>query len=751
MKLDPDPAIDGVASISFEDLKGRYDGLASTPEEWRRIFAEATQSIQDFTQRYNAIEVIAKTATQALAGASAKNKAMSEGNYSVVNNPLTEVTDVELVQALALRHPLRNTQVPSAPSKLARFFPLPEKSIAAFLRMQPSLTEGMTDRQAVIHKVRMQTIYYRNSFQKDDCESVVKDILRRVDKKVSAKKPSTNYAKIFENLFAISHRAMNQLDQFRERIARAYEAKTPADVYPEIEFFCSISSTAKRAWALCKNKCNTLDELRWGAFQLSELCNSWAYTLNKTQLLETFGNETLLALERMSLRFGDLAQNNPEHFYLNNPIWRRPLIDIGDSFFFPIPTLIYGFPFQIFEHLIANDRPTQKAYFKARDEFLEEGVERLIKTAMPSARVYRNVEWRKDSEPVLFENDVVALIGNTIFLFEAKAGRLDQVARRGAEQSLIGNFKELFVEPALQAARLEEYINSKKRDARLWVKGTQQPVDLDLATPKVVHRFSICIENYAALSSAKHNVRVMGALAEDDPWSPVLSVGELMMLWRHLDTEISFFHYLTRRATLESVVEFEGDEQDLLSLYLTNGFRIDAEKMKGRRLQFFDFDRVVRVEKTPSEDRARFQIIGVPLSWYWTEVVKEIYQNTSMRHRFDIIQVILNLPVESLSGIEDVGRRWKTATSGRKEGDILFAKVEIGLRTFVVAYYLTKQIFTEDSWRERSRAVVREVSAGLFGGSDCVSFLRWKKSKHKTFDGVSFHRMMAVDVATPAS
>jgi hypothetical protein len=50
---------------------------------------------------------------------------------------------------------------------------------------------------------------------------------------------------------------------------------------------------------------------------------------------------------------------------------------------------------------------------------------------------------------------VVALIGNTIFLFEAKSGRLDEVARRGGELSLLRNFEELFVEPGQQARRLE--------------------------------------------------------------------------------------------------------------------------------------------------------------------------------------------------------------------------------------------------------------------------------------------------------
>jgi len=45
------------------------------------------------------------------------------------------------------------------------------------------------------------------------------------------------------------------------------------------------------------------------------------------------------------------------------------------------------------------------------------------------------------------EHDVVAVLGNQLFVFEAKAGKLSAASRRGGEKSLIRHFKELFVEP----------------------------------------------------------------------------------------------------------------------------------------------------------------------------------------------------------------------------------------------------------------------------------------------------------------
>ena len=61
---------------------------------------------------------------------------------------------------------------------------------------------------------------------------------------------------------------------------------------------------------------------------------------------------------------------------------------------------------------------------------------------------------------------------------------------------------------------VESYLNTKGKDAHLWVKNTEEAVHLDLDKPKIVHKFSICIEHFAALTSAKHNLKVLGAIKD---------------------------------------------------------------------------------------------------------------------------------------------------------------------------------------------------------------------------------------------
>lgn len=235
---------------------------------------------------------------------------------------------------------------------------------------------------------------------------------------------------------------------------------------------------------------------------------------------------------------------------------------------------------------------------------------------------------------------------------------------------------------------------------------------------------------------------MLGAIKDENAWAPVLSLGELMLIWRYLDTEVSFFHYLTRRATLEELVDFEGDEQDILSMYLINGLCIDPEKVQGRKLRFLNFDGIVRTGKTPRRDRTEFEIFGIPLSYYWRSTLEEIYRDASLRHRFDILQVVLNQDPHTFAGIAQHLQKWKCGLISERKGDLLLVRNTIGKRVFVLAYHLTKRPMTAEEWAEHARSIARDAAAAIFEASDCAVILRIKKSKENTYDALSFHRLL---------
>jgi len=718
-----------------------FAALADTPDGWRSIFNTSIQNVRKFLQIHDGFAIIAKCTNQAMAVEAWRKE--NPRWFLEKHEPyeLIEPADLEIMQALALMQTSPPKAVPASPGSMHRLLPEIPKCAFAFAHMQPIRYKENPERERIIRRLRLQTMRYRNIFVKEDCETVFRSILQQIDD-LALKELGVKLSEIFSILIAVASMVEIRLNEYADKVRDGLQAKSESDALRSIDFFCSISPIASRAWSKCKKHCHAVEDFRWAAFQLSELCHTWPYMLDKASIRHLYGNDTIEFFEKLSIRPGELASADPEHFFMNNPVWRRPFVEVDElTLFLPLPNLFYGFPFQIFEQLIAGRPVLERAYSDARACFLEDAIETHIATAMPNAKTYQKVMWRDDESGILYENDVVALIGNTIFLFEAKSGKLDDVARRGGELSLLRNFKELFVEPAEQALRLERYLDKNGKDAKLWIKDTNEPLVLNLEKPKIVHKFSICIEHFAALTSARHNLRIFGAIGEEDAWAPVLSLGELMLIWRYLDTEVSFFHYLTRRSTLEEVVDFEGDEQDILSIYLTNGLSIDAEKAEGRQLQFVNIDGIVRTGKTPRADRTEFEILGIPLSQYWRSTLEEIYRDASLRHRFDILQVVLNQHPHVLAGIEQQLRKWKRGLMSKKRGDIIVVRNTIGRRVFVLAYHLTKHPMSEGEWAERARTIAHNAAAALFDASDCAVVLRIKKSKESTYDGVSFHRL----------
>lgn len=731
-----------VDEADLSKLEHPFAALADKPEEWRVIFGKSLQTIRVFLAAHDGVEVLAKCVHQAMVGAASRK----ENPRWVLNKyepfELIEPAELEVVQALSLMQVSSRKSIPASPGSMHRFLPEIPKCTYAFSRMQPLRHADNPEREHLIGKIRMQTMLHRNLFVKEDRETVVRSIFRLIDD-LTIRELGFAFSEMFSALIALAARIEQRLNEHLDRGRDGLLAESEADALISIEFFCTISPVARRAWAKCKKHCTTLDDFRWGAFQLSELCHAWPYMLDKAELRSMFGEAAVAFFERISLRPGELALANPEHFFMNNPVWRRPFVALDEhTLFLPLPNLFYGFPFQIFEQFLAGLPALEQAYSDARAKFLEDMIETHVSSGMPSARTYQKVMWRDDTTRTLYENDVVALVGNTIFLFEAKSGKLDDVARRGGELSLMRNFKELFVEPGEQARRLENYLNTKGKDARLWIKDTDETVHLDLDKQKVVHKFSICIEHFAALTSAKHNLKVLGTIRDENAWAPVLSIGELMLIWRYLDTEVSFFHYLTRRATLEESVDFEGDEQDILSMYLINGLCIDAEKVRGRQLRFLNIDGVVRTGKMPRRDRTEFEIFGIPLNYYWRSTLEEIYRDASLRHRFDILQVVLNQDPHVLAGIAQHVQKWKRGLASEKRGDLLLVRNTVGKRVFVLAYHLTKRPMMAEEWAERARSIARDAAATIFEASDCAVILRIKKSKENTYDALSFHRLM---------
>lgn len=119
-----------------------------------------------------------------------------------------------------------------------------------------------------------------------------------------------------------------------------------------------------------------------------------------------------------------------------------------------------------------------------------------------------------------------------------------------------------------------------------------------------------------------------------------------------------------------------------------------------------------------------------------------------MRHRFDILQVVLNQQPEALAGIEHRARKWKNGLG--KKGDLMLSRSTIGKRTFVLAYHLSRDAFDAAEWQHRSRTIAHDSAGAILGASDCAVIVRFKKSREWTYDALSFHRLLQVTPRTPS-
>jgi hypothetical protein len=103
-----------------------------------------------------------------------------------------------------------------------------------------------------------------------------------------------------------------------------------------------------------------LKQARYFLLSYSDRWLSDIYTLTFTEFLNSYPvsvDEAALktTLDKWAFSFGDLASENPEHFFLGNPVWRRPLIRLeSDRYFMPLPGLFLSFALELMEDVIRS-------------------------------------------------------------------------------------------------------------------------------------------------------------------------------------------------------------------------------------------------------------------------------------------------------------------------------------------------------------------------------------------------------------
>lgn len=267
---------------------------------------------------------------------------------------------------------------------------------------------------------------------------------------------------------------------------------------------------------------------------------------------------------------GDLENHNIDYFYLSNPVWSKPLINLGSgNFFCVLPQVFFSFIIPTIENMlkpIVGSRLSDK-----RANYLEEKVRDIICKRFPKANTVSSLKWNHDGKE--FETDVITFIDSHVLIVEAKSGKITEPALRGATDRIKRHIEEILIEPNIQSKRLKEKLEMLIKDPSLNDPLRELlPVDLKKIT-KVI-RVSVSLEDFGAIQSNIKQLIETGWLPKNFEACPTINIADFETLFDFLEHPVQIIHYLVRRQYVEENIGYMADELDLMGLYCQTLFNM---------------------------------------------------------------------------------------------------------------------------------------------------------------------------------
>ena len=298
---------------------------------------------------------------------------------------------------------------------------------------------------------------------------------------------------------------------------------------------------------------------------LNELVSCYPSSIERTKLEQI--------VRSWSLDFGSLALADPEHFFLDNPVWSKPIIYVGaDRFFFPIPGLVQSFGQELIENVIRTDPQLWDRYqSKIRPKYLEKFTADLFSSAVPSAKVLTGVHWIDPKSSQNYETDVLIVIDGHVLVIECKAGRLSDRARRGDSVRLAKDLGRLIEEPTLQGQRFANLLSTSKGPIEVEDSHHVKHI-IDPSRLLRISRINVTLDCLGPVGIQARLLRELGVVSGELKPAATFHLHELEDCVEILDQPAFLFHYLHRRAELEAANDLLASEGGLLAFYLATGF-----------------------------------------------------------------------------------------------------------------------------------------------------------------------------------
>jgi hypothetical protein len=281
---------------------------------------------------------------------------------------------------------------------------------------------------------------------------------------------------------------------------------------------------------------------------------------------------TKRVLDALSLPAGGLREKNPEHLLMENPIWRSPVIEMGEAYFCPAPQSVFSHIHEVMRSL-AEKAGLKEAIENRRAEYLEAKTKELLSAAMPTAQLRHGVKWRINAAE--YETDHVAAIDRTIVVVEDKSAALTAPGLRGAPDRVRRHISDLIVAPSEQSARLEGMIWQANAGDTKAIESLA-PFELNFADTERIVRISVTLYDFSILASAEGDLKEAGWIPREMALAPTLNLADFQAVIDILGRPSFFLHYLAERGRIQKALRILADEMDFLGLYLQAGFNVSS-------------------------------------------------------------------------------------------------------------------------------------------------------------------------------
>lgn len=547
-------------------------------------FPAQLRELVSLIQSVDGLQAIALLAQYGLMGSIAEDGRIRPGYKGEEFNQ----AHVELTQAIALQT-ADAAKLPPTPDQMQKLFDLlPEIGRAYSRRRMIGLKEERTQDEKALglmqEHLRLHTQTVRNWGYFDRVIRIVRDLCAPLDSLLrnSIGVSGSELIGFFEYLVREKE---DRINARRALMRKVFDQKTPTAMIRTYGDLAHPNGGVDGAIQMIEQMGLGTEEVK--AMVLNHLDLSLAHDLfiDVEQGAKAIGvqeGSLRAALDRLSLSFGDLKDTDTEWFFLDNPVWERPLIKCrGDRYFCALPQAFFSFVFPIFDRLIAHDASARQAYSRRRSDYLESEIRRMFEKAFPGSEMAGGYKWKDGNED--FENDLMVLVDSHLIIVEAKSGSISWPALRGAPDRAKKHVEELLMAPSKQSLRLMERV--QRAIAEPDIASSLLPAfPLSIDRVKNVLRLSVTLEDFAVVQTNLRLAREAGWTA-DHPLAPCILLADLEIVLDVLELTALKIHYLKRRAELQQSMSYHGDELDLLGLYLATGFNIGEIEFDGTHLQ----------------------------------------------------------------------------------------------------------------------------------------------------------------------